>query len=70
MIDRAREVETDSVTQAGELTDLALQYTAIARERIAEGSEWIKAYAAREPARALGIAFAVGVLIGWLIKRR
>ena len=70
MIDRAREMETDSGTQGGELTELALQYAAIARERLAEGSERVKAYAVREPARALGIALGLGVLVGWLIKRR
>jgi ElaB/YqjD/DUF883 family membrane-anchored ribosome-binding protein len=70
MIDLAREVETKSVPQAVEVTELAHQCTAIARERIAEGSNRVKEYVAREPARALGIAFGVGVLIGWLIKRR
>jgi hypothetical protein len=37
MIDRAGEMDKDSGTAAGELTELALQYAAIARERIAEG---------------------------------
>ena len=70
MIEHDREGETIAGTQAGELTELALRYAATARERIAEASDQVKAYVVREPLRALGIALGVGVLIGWIIKRR
>ncbi len=70
MSDRTREMETDSGAQAREWTELALHCAATARQRISEGSERVKEYVTREPARALGIALGVGVLIGWLIKRR
>ncbi len=70
MDDHPRELETHAGPTAEPLTGLALRCAAIARERIAEGSERVKAYVAREPARALGIALGVGVLIGWLTKRR
>jgi ElaB/YqjD/DUF883 family membrane-anchored ribosome-binding protein len=48
----------------------ALELAAALRERVAEGSESIRAYTLNQPARALGIALGVGVLLGWLIKRR
>jgi ElaB/YqjD/DUF883 family membrane-anchored ribosome-binding protein len=70
MIDDAGEMETGAGSPTDELTELALRYAAIARERVAEGSERVKEFVVREPARALGVALGVGVLIGWLIKRR
>jgi ElaB/YqjD/DUF883 family membrane-anchored ribosome-binding protein len=70
MIEPAREGETIAGTPAGEVTELALRYTATARERIAAASERVKEYTVRNPVRALGIALGVGVLIGWIIKRR
>lgn len=48
----------------------ALDVTAVLRERFSEGSESVKAYTIEKPAKALAIAFGVGVLIGWWIKRR
>jgi hypothetical protein len=70
MIDPARDRGTDAGTQSEELMELVLRSAAIARERIVAESERVKAYVIREPARALGIALAMGVLIGWVIKRR
>jgi ElaB/YqjD/DUF883 family membrane-anchored ribosome-binding protein len=70
MIDRVRNVESDYADQAEELKARALEYAAAARERLAEGSEKIKEYITKEPLRALSIALGMGVLLGWLIKRR
>jgi hypothetical protein len=65
---------SDMGTQAGppplNPAGAAIWDAAITLGRLAEGAERIKDYARREPARALGIALGVGVLIGWLIKRR
>jgi len=70
MIDRIQNLESGFGPQAEELKERALEYAATARERLAEGSEKVKGYIIKEPARALGIALGVGVLLGWLIKRR
>jgi len=70
MIDRFQGLESSFKPQAEELREAALEYAATARERLTEGNERIKSYVAKEPVRALGIALGVGVLLGWLIKRR
>jgi len=70
MIDRLHEVGSSYEPQLDELKEQALVYAAAARERLVEGSDRVREYIAKEPARALGIALGVGVLLGWLIKRR
>jgi len=70
MIDRIQDVGSSSELQLDQLKEQALIYAATARERLAEGREQIREYIVNEPARALGIALGVGVLLGWLIKRR
>lgn len=70
MIDHRDDVGPQTVDQAQELAALALRYSAIAGVRIAEAKEQVKAYVNREPVRALGIALGVGIVIGWLAKRR
>jgi ElaB/YqjD/DUF883 family membrane-anchored ribosome-binding protein len=55
---------------AAALQDRALEAAAMVKESLGKGSESVKAYIVKEPARALGIALGVGVLLGWLIKRR
>jgi ElaB/YqjD/DUF883 family membrane-anchored ribosome-binding protein len=70
MIDRMQGLEANLGPQAEELKERALEYAATARERLAEGSGMIKEYFVKEPARALGIALGVGVLLGWMIKRK
>ncbi len=52
------------------IKDRALEMVATARESLSGGTGKIKAYIGKEPARALGIAIGMGVLLGWLIKRR
>lgn len=70
MIDRMQGLGANYGPQAEELKEKALEYAATAREQLAEGSDKLKEYVVKEPARALGIALGVGVLLGWMIKRR
>lgn len=70
MIDRLQGLEANLGPQTEELKERALEYAATARERLAEGSGLIRDYVVKEPARALGIALGVGVMLGWMIKRR
>jgi len=70
MIDRIQGLESAFGPQAEEIKEKALEYAATAREQLAQGSEKIRDYVVKEPARALGIALGVGVLLGWMIKRR
>jgi ElaB/YqjD/DUF883 family membrane-anchored ribosome-binding protein len=70
MIDRIQDIGSDQGPPLEQLKEQALIYAATARERLAEGQEKIREYIINEPARALGIALGVGVLLGWLIKRR
>ncbi len=70
MIDNAREQTTSFDPEAFDLRERALELEATARERLAEGTEWVKEYVAKEPVRALGIALGAGIILGWLIKRR
>jgi len=68
MIDRMQ--PSGYADQAEELKARAAEYAEAARVRLAEGSGFVKDYVNREPARALGIALGLGVVLGWLIKRR
>jgi ElaB/YqjD/DUF883 family membrane-anchored ribosome-binding protein len=70
MIDRIQEYQPSHEEQVEELKALALDYARLAQARLAEGNEFIKDYLTRKPAQALGIALGVGVVLGWLIKRR
>jgi ElaB/YqjD/DUF883 family membrane-anchored ribosome-binding protein len=70
MIDRIQEFEGGYAEQAEELKAQALEYAATARERLAEGNAWVKEYVNKQPVRALGVALGMGVVLGWLIKRR
>jgi ElaB/YqjD/DUF883 family membrane-anchored ribosome-binding protein len=70
MIDRIPGLESSYGPQAEQLKERALEYAATAREQLAQGSEKIRDYVVQQPARALGIALGVGVLLGWIIKRR
>lgn len=70
MIDRLQPPETGYADQAEELKARALEYAMNAQVRFAEGSEFLKTYVNKQPVRALGIALGLGVVVGWLIKRR
>lgn len=70
MIDRLEPTGAAYADQAEELKARALELTETARARLSEGSEFVKDYVTKQPARALGIALGLGVVLGWLIKRR
>jgi hypothetical protein len=70
MITRIQNGPAGFSDQAEELKAQALELAGTARERFAEGTARVKDYVVREPARALVIALALGVAVGWLIKRR
>jgi ElaB/YqjD/DUF883 family membrane-anchored ribosome-binding protein len=70
MIDRMQGLPAGLPDQAEELKAMAMEYARTARERISEGTDFVKDYVNRQPARALGIALGLGVVLGWLIKRR
>jgi len=70
MNDRFPDIVASAEPGLEELKDKAQLYAAAASERLAEGRDKIRQYIVNEPARALGIALGVGVLLGWLTKRR
>jgi len=70
MIDRFRPGEEGLTDRAEEIQARALEYAVTASERFNEGSEFVKSYVNQQPARAVGIALGLGVVVGWLIKRR
>lgn len=69
MIDRVREVDGFGAT-ADAAKEKALDVVATVRERLTLGGDVLKTYTIEQPARALGLALGMGVLLGWLIKRR
>jgi ElaB/YqjD/DUF883 family membrane-anchored ribosome-binding protein len=52
------------------LGERALEVSATLKESLLQGTKAIREYIVKEPARAIGLALGVGVLLGWLIKRR
>ena len=70
MIDRLQPPDAGYADQAEELKAKALEFAMTAQSRFAEGTELVKTYVNKEPVRALGIALGLGVVVGWLIKRR
>jgi len=70
MIDRLHDLESGYGPQLDQLKEQAQVYAASAREQWVEGSAKIREYIVNEPARALGIALGMGVLLGWMLKRR
>jgi len=70
MFDRIAGLEGGGSPSPEQIKEKALEFAAVARERAAQGSACIRTYIVNQPARALGIALGMGVLVGWLIKRR
>ena len=54
----------------GDVKERALEFAATAREQVSGRTRGLREYIVKEPTRALGIALALGVVVGWLIKRR
>ena len=57
-------------SSSGDLKERALELAATAREQMVGGTKGLRGYIVKEPTRALGIALVLGVIVGWLIKRR
>ena len=70
MMDRISSASAGYADQAEELKARALEYAETARNQLSDGSAFIQDYVQKQPARALGIALGLGVVLGWLIKRR
>jgi len=70
MNDRFQDIVSSAEPGLEQFKDQAQLYAAAASERLTEGRDKIRQYIVNEPARALAIAIGVGVLLGWLIKRR
>lgn len=69
MNDRVQGTKSEFTPQLEEISAMARQDVAVARERLAEGRDMVRGYVVREPVKALGIALGIGVILGWLIKR-
>ena len=74
MVDRLQSQPQPEASLAGlntsDLKERALELSATAREQFTSKTKSLRDYITNEPSRALGIALGVGVLLGWLIKRR
>jgi ElaB/YqjD/DUF883 family membrane-anchored ribosome-binding protein len=66
MISIARNQTSSSSSDQGAAGEVLAQ----AQEYLAEAGEIVKDVIHNRPALALGAALAVGVILGWLIKRR
>ena len=67
---RIQGTKAEFTPQLDEIKAMAHQDVAVARERLAEGRAIVRDYLVREPVKALGIALCIGVVLGWLIRRR
>jgi ElaB/YqjD/DUF883 family membrane-anchored ribosome-binding protein len=71
MINRIEDLDSGVLApQFEQLRDKTLELAAVAREKLGQGSDALRDYTIRQPTRAIGIALGMGVLLGWLIKRR
>ena len=69
MNERIQGLKAEFTPQLEEIKAMARQDMAVARERLAERSEIVRDFVAKEPVKALAIALGIGVVLGWLIKR-
>ena len=70
MNDRVQGMKAEFTPQMDEIKAMVRQDVAVARERLADGGDIVRDYVVRDPVKALGIALCVGVVLGWLIRRR
>lgn len=69
MIDRIQP-ELTFADQAEEWKARAMESADRARARLADANAFVTDYVTKRPATAVGLALGLGVLLGWLIKRR
>jgi len=70
MVERTQGLDAGLASNVGDVKERALEFAATTRERLSGGGKFLRDYIDKEPTRALGIALAMGVILGWLIKRR
>ena len=70
MTSRIPFLEPGAGSKAHPIREGALDLTALARERITEWNQAVREFTSQKPALALGLAAGMGVMLGWLIKRR
>jgi ElaB/YqjD/DUF883 family membrane-anchored ribosome-binding protein len=70
MVERTEGIEAGLGIGIGDLKERALETSATVTEKLSDGTRILRDYIVKEPTRALGIAVGMGVLLGWLIKRR
>lgn len=70
MVDRAQGVESGLEPRGIDIKERALEVAATAREQVTGGTRILREYIVKEPTKALGVALGMGVILGWLIKRR
>jgi hypothetical protein len=70
MSERIQNIMSEAGPDPYPFSEQAEVYSAAARERLVAGRNQIHQFIINDPARALGIALGMGVLLGWLIKRR
>jgi len=70
MIDHMQPDVMNYADQAEEMKARALELAGSARARLSDANAFVNDYMTKQPARALGIALGLGVVLGWLIKRR
>jgi ElaB/YqjD/DUF883 family membrane-anchored ribosome-binding protein len=72
--DRLREQFTalnQDLRKVGHLTkEVAQEYVQAGRQKIGDAGAHVEAYVRAKPVRALGIAAAAGILLGYVLARR
>jgi ElaB/YqjD/DUF883 family membrane-anchored ribosome-binding protein len=70
MVDRTQDLESGLEARVDDVREMALELAATAREQVSRGNQLLRDYIVKEPTRAIAIALGMGVILGWLIKRR
>jgi hypothetical protein len=70
MVDRIGGLDPFTGSRAGQIKETALDLSANAREWLGQGTGAIRKFTVEQPARALALALSMGVVLGWLTKRR
>jgi ElaB/YqjD/DUF883 family membrane-anchored ribosome-binding protein len=66
MVDRSSSLEAG----VSDVKEKVMEIAATAREQVQVGTHLLREFIVKEPVRALGVALGMGVILGWLIKRR